>query len=362
MSFRFIPRGIPSRLYRLVQLACMLVVGLPAFGASAPARPEPPPFQEIFDLVRTNAAGVTDSELNRAAVEGLILRLRNRARLVDANQTADMDSNTTAIAATAVFDDSYGYIRIARVGKELPTDFAKAMKDLTATNKLRGLALDLRFATGRDFKAAAAVADLFLASEQKLFEWSGGTERSTAKTNAFRAPVAVLVNHGTTGAAEALAAVLRDTEVGLLIGTNTAGLASTTRDFTLSNGQVLRVATVPLKLAGGANVASITPDIFVEVAPDAERAYFVDAYALLPRPGFESNAIASLTITNRNPRRPRINEAELVRMSREGIDPEEEARAARAAASPTRPVVTDPALARAIDLLKALAVVRQTRF
>ena len=31
-----------------------------------------PGFQQIYDLVRQNAAGVTDAELNRAAVEGLV--------------------------------------------------------------------------------------------------------------------------------------------------------------------------------------------------------------------------------------------------------------------------------------------------
>jgi hypothetical protein len=295
-------------------------------------------------------------------VEGLLLRLGNRAWLVDSNQTADTDSNTLSIAATAVFDDNYGYIRVSRVGAELPAAFTKALQQLTSTNKLKGLALDLRFGSGTDYKAAAAVADLFIASEQKLFQWSGGVEKSTDKTNAFRAPVAVLVNQATIGAAEALAAVLRDTEVGLLLGTNTAGQASTTRDFNLSNGQMLRVATVPLKLGGGGPVDSLTPDILVEVAPEAERAYFVDAYVQMPRPGFESNTVASLTVTNRTPRRPRINEAELVRMSREGIDPEEGAARVARAAAPSRPVVTDPVLARAIDLLKALAVVRHTRF
>jgi hypothetical protein len=337
----------------------LLCGGLSSSGA---ARPEPPPFAEVFDLVRTNVVRMNEADLNRAAVEGLLLRLRNRAWLVDANQAADTDTNTTAIAATAVFDDNYGYIRVGQVGHELAEEFTKALQKLSSTNKLKGLALDLRFATGKDYKAAAAVADRFVASEQKLFEWSGGVEKSTDKTNSFRAPVAVLVNQATTGAAEALAAVLRDTEVGLLIGTNTAGQASTTRDFTLSNGQVLRVATIPLKLGGGTALDALVPDILVEVSPEAERAYFVDAYAHLPRPGFESNAVASLTVTNRNPRRPRINEAELVRMSREGIDPEEEAARLARVTAPTRPVVTDPALARAIDLLKALAVVRQTRF
>lgn len=346
----------------LIQATAVLSSCFAAANGSAAARPEPPQFSEVRDLIRTNAAGLTPVELNRASVEGLLSKLNTRAWLLDDPQSSSSDTNTVALAATAIFDDSYGYLRVGRVGSELPDQFSRALKQMAATNSLKGLAVDLRFASGTDYVAAASVADQFMAREQNLFDWSGGTTKSHEKTNAFRAPVTVLVNHFTAGAAEALAAVLRDADVALLIGTNTAGQASTTRDFKLSNGQTLRVATQPLKLAGGDEIVSLKPDIIVEVSPEDERAYFVDAYRMLPRLGIDgSNTnVANLSITNRSSRR-RINEAELVRMSREGIDPEDEAKSTKPA-TPAKPVIADPALARAIDLLKALAVVRHTRF
>ncbi len=328
----------------------------------AAARPPAPAFREVFDLVSSNASGIDSAGLNEAAVEGLLARLHHRAWLLDANMVSAPETNSATLASSAVFEDSYGYLRIARVGTGLPEQFKAALASLHATNKLKGLVIDLRFATGQDYAAAGAVADLFIGAEQKLFQWNGGTATSREKTNAFRPPVAVLVNHFTAGAPEVLAAVLRDVEVALLIGTNSAGQASTTRDFPLKNGQILRLATSPVKLANGDIVAGLQPDITVEVSPDDERAYFADAYKILPRPGAASNApLASLSVTNRGPRR-RINEAELVRMSREGTDPEDEAAKAPRAVIPPRPTVTDPALARAIDLLKALAVVRRGRF
>jgi hypothetical protein len=336
--------------------ACFL-----ALNTTAAARPETPPFNEVRDLIRTNAAGLTPAELNRAEVEGLLAKLPTRAWLIGNGDMPASDTNTVALAATAIFDDNYGYLRVGRVGADLPAQFARALKQMSATNKLKGLAIDLRFASGTNYAAAAEIADQFLPREQNLFEWSGGTAKSHEKTNDFRAPVTVLVNHATAGAAEALAAVLRDTDVALLIGTNTAGQASTTKDFPLSNGETLRVATQPLKLASGEEITSLKPDILVEVSPEDERAYFVDAYRMLPRltvDGGNTN-VASLSITNKAPRR-RLNEAELVRMSREGIDPDEEPRPSKPSA-PAKPVIADPALARAVDLLKALAVVRHTR-
>src|SRR5438477_100862 len=80
------------------------------------------------------------------------------------------------------------------------------------------LVLDLRFADGRDYKAAANAADRFLSTEQPVLDWDEGTVRSTAKADAIKVPVAVLVNQETGGAAEALAAALRETDAAVLIG------------------------------------------------------------------------------------------------------------------------------------------------
>jgi hypothetical protein len=62
------------------------------------------------------------------------------------------------------------------------------------------------------------------------------------------------------------------------------------------------------------------------------------------------------TAATSTPRR-RINEAELVRMQKEGLlDADEPLPVAKA--DPVKPIVRDPALARGLDLLKALAIVK----
>jgi hypothetical protein len=326
-----------------------------ALGAASDA----PDFKEVHELIRANAT-VDEAELNRAAVEGLLDKLGNRAWLIDPSKSSHGETNVAPISSSAIFDEHFGYVRVARVGAKLPEDFTTALDKLAATNKLKGLVIDLRFANGSDYAAAAKVADRFLASEQPLLDWGKGFVKSTDKTNAFRDPVAILVNHFTTGAAEALAGVLRHKDVGLLIGTNTAGEASITKDFPLKNGSVLRVAAAPVKVGDDKVIEELKPDIQVHVDPDDERMYFVDAYKSLPRSGnIGGTNLASFTVTNK-PRR-RLNEAELVRMLREGenldVEPEPGARPVE----PAKPTITDPALARAIDLLKALAVVRPVR-
>jgi hypothetical protein len=108
-------------------------------------------------------------------------------------------------------------------------------------------------------------------------------------------------------------------------------------------------------------------DIRVAVNPDDEKAYFEDAYKVLPKivrvadGSVTMTNVANLTVTNR-PARRRINEAELVRLLRSGQPIEEEfTQVPLRELEPPKPVVNDPALARAIDLLKGLAVVQQFR-
>ncbi len=324
---------------------------------------QPADFREVFEVIRTNVGGLKATDLNAAAVEGLLTKLDSKAWLIDPSKKAEPELAATPISSNALLDEHFGYVRISTVSQKLADGFSAALTQLTVTNTLKGLVIDLRFAGGTDYAAAVKVADRFLGSEQPLLDWGQGMVKSTEKTNAFKLPVAMLVNQATTGAAEALAAALRQADIGLIIGTNTAGRASITKDFPLKGGQTLRVAVSPIRAGNGDVVERIKPDIRVDVNQDDERAYFMDAYKILPKAGLagaSATNIAALSVTNKSPRR-RLNEAELVRMLRDGENPDDES--ARAAApEPARPIITDPALARALDLLKALAVVRPTRF
>ena len=146
--------------------------------------------------------------------------------------------------------------------------------------------LDLRYAAGDDYAAAAATAELFIKKEQPLLDWGTGMVRSKDKSDAISLPVAVLVNRQTAGAAEALAAVLRETGSGLILGDRTAGQAMIAQEFPLKNGERLRIATAPIQLGDGSALSEqgLKPDITVEVTPADERAYYADAYKA-PRQG-----------------------------------------------------------------------------
>src|SRR5437868_1665384 len=88
-------------------------------------------FKEVYDLLRAHAGSLTEAELNRAAVEGLLAKMNARAWLVDPAKSSAPDTNLAPISSSALFDESYGYIRIARVGSRLPEQFSSALEKLS---------------------------------------------------------------------------------------------------------------------------------------------------------------------------------------------------------------------------------------
>ena len=324
-----------------------------------------PAFQEVYDLIRTHLAGMSEAELNRTAVQALLAGLGPRVALATNGVAAEARAAAPLVSRSGLFDGGIAYVRIERVGEGLAKAVRDACQKLGATNKLSGLILDLRYAAGEDYASAAATADLFLKKDQPILNWGTGMVRAKEKSDALSLPVAVLVNHETAGAPEALAAVLRDTGAGLILGSRTAGQAMIAREFPLRNGDRLRIATAPIELGNGSTLSAqgLKPDIAVEVSAEEERAYYADAYRIPAGTDLAAAGGAALTNaaagTNRLLRRPRFSEADLVRERREGMS--EADLAALRDRGPDAPLVSDPALARALDLLKGLALVRQSR-
>lgn len=353
---------ITSELLSFVGCVCAALVFLPVLSRAA-ATNDAPDFKEVYELLRANLAGTDEAALNRAAVQGLLNQLAPGALLLGEEEPGP--SPEPAIR-TAVFDGAYGYLRVGQMRRGTDKQVSTAYQLLSSSNHLKGLVVDLRFAGGQDYAAAAGLADMFFAKEKPLLDFGNGMKNSTEKTNAFSLPLTILVNKQTTGAAEAFAGVLRHADIGLLLGTNTAGKATMGKEFTLNNGQHLWIATALVKLGDGKTfpATGLRPDIQVEVSPADERAYFEDAYKMLPN----ANRLATtptnqtnLSVTNRLPRH-RPSEADLVRMHRDGELPDFDTPLPKTRETELPPrVIYDPALARAIDLLKGLSVVQQFR-
>jgi hypothetical protein len=328
-----------------------------------------PEFKEVYELIRAHLAGENDADLNQAAVRGLLQQLHTKVALV----SGKTETNTQAgqgllLPQSAVYDGSIAYLRVGRVGQGLAEQLAATCKGFGSTNKLAGIILDLRFAGGHDYAEAASVADLFMTKNKPLMDWGNGFVRSKEKSDAFTLPVAILVNQHTAAAAEALAAVLRQSDGGMILGSNTAGEATAGKDFPLKNGQFLRIATAAVKLADGEMLSAngIKPDIQVAVSPEEEHAWFANPYKQMPSTvnlaaasgSAAASGNSSMTRTNRT----RMTEADLIRERKErpGLELEYNTTGADAT-EPEKPTVRDPVLARALDLIKGISAMRQSR-
>ncbi len=321
--------------------------------------------REVVGLIRSNLTDVTAAELDQSALEGVLSRLKGRVLLTTNVPAAaePTEARVDRIRATNTFEDRFAYIRIGAIDAAVSQSFVTALDRQRLSNRIEGLIVDLRFAGGNDFTEAGRLADVFLDDERLLLRLGTETVRSTSKTNAFTRPVAVLVNRETTGAAEVLAGILREAGIGLLIGGSTAGRASLFQEFTLSNGQRLLLAVSQIELASGQRMplSGLAPDITVAVSADEEKLHLADPYRSTAVAG-DSRAEAGKAGGGTN-RAIRLNEAELVRLRREGIPLADGdiAPGILGSHAPADKPVTDPALARALDLLKGLALVHGDR-
>jgi hypothetical protein len=345
---------------RKISLALLLLsgwIGMTALAAEAD-RSSRPDYSEVRELIQTHLPEVTAAQLDDAAVRGLLEAFRGKVRLVDAS--AGAATGTTNQFTVQTIEPGVGLVRVHQLTTNLAAQLTARIRELGRTNELLGFVLDLRFASGEDYAAVAAVGDLFVTEARPLLDWGQGMVSGQAKNESLNFPVVVLVNGATSGAPEVLAALLRELGVGLILGSPTRGAVVTGREFPLRNGQRLLVAGAPVKLGTGTEIASagVTPDIRVSVNPAHERLYWSDPFADPLAQMTATNGVGGAT--NRVARRTRTSEADLVRARREGLGIDSEALTPQEV-EPEQPVILDPALARGVDVLKGLAVVRRVR-
>lgn len=335
-----------------------------AASASHAAEPQggPTQLEQVYNLLRTNLQGADTANLDQAAVKGLLNQYHARATLVREGTPDGASAVAAPLGKTTVFDDSYAYFRVMRVGGDLARELRRAYHQLSQTNKsgIKGAVLDLRFAGGDDYACAGTTADCFLNADQPLLDWGTGTARATAKSDSISVPVAVLVNGKTAEAAEALAVALRTSKPALLVGSKTAGEANAFKDFPLANGDKLRIAMGQIKLGDGSSFSgAVEPDITVSTSAVEDEGYLKDPYQLSGNPNARPASTNSQYSVDHSSLFRRFNEVQLIREHAEGADLEQQLGDEPAASKEIPPQVTDPALARGLDLLKGLDVVQK---
>lgn len=337
---------------QVLRVITLWLLGALCFNATQ-ANAAAPRFSEVYQLIQKNLPGSSEDEMDQAALKGLVSALAPRVSLILPPSDSANNTVSTLVTRSNLFDNSIAFLRIGSVAQGLQNDFGREFNALATKAKPTGIILDLRYAGGTDYGAAARFVELFTREKQPIMDWGAGTYSSQHKTNAVDAPLVVLVNSKTEGAAEALAAALRDVAGGLILGNTTAGRAFRYAEYKLQSGDVLRIAQGPVLSGKGKEFPSsgIKPDITVALSDSDELAWFSDPYYSGP-----TNSAATVFT---GARRGAMNEAELVR-ERRG-DTENPAVARKPPTVAAQRQVQDPTLSRALDLLKGIALMRQTK-
>jgi carboxyl-terminal processing protease len=129
--------------------------------------------------------------------------------------------------------------------------------------------LDLRYTAGGEDKEALEVANLFVGSGTLAYLGSSNTSPSQKKPKEAltadpkqlltKVPLAVLINQGTAGAAELIAAAVEGNNRGQVVGVKTFGIGSVQKLIPLEGGYALLLSTAKYYTPSGKEIQDVEP-------------------------------------------------------------------------------------------------------
>lgn len=171
-------------------------------------------------------------------------------------------------------DAGTGYVRVLEFSKDAPSQIKRAIDALVKSGASRYI-IDLRGTVRGDLDDGIAAARLFVKSGTLAIRQAKGNQRDVVSAQpgdgTVVAPVVLLVNQGTGGAAEVFAAALAGNMRADLIGQQTLGRAARQRLVKLPDGSGLLISHLRYLTPADQvlHEKGLTPDVEVE-DPDVE--------------------------------------------------------------------------------------------
>ncbi len=295
-----------------------------------------------------NPGALSEVELNRALVEGLMTRHNRGAMLLPAGASAS--GSPPSPFYSEILEGHIGYLRLGTLNSANLQELDKALPQFVS-KKVDAIILDLRGSSeSNDFAIAAEIANRFCSRGKPLFSLHKPGARQDRMFNSDRNPAfqgltVVLTDGETAGGAEAVAGALRMNDKALIIGEPTAGRAAEYSDLQLPSGKILRLAAADAVLPDGQQLFpdGIKPDVPVEMSIVNKRQIF------------QLSAQNGLGPFVYEAERPHMNEAALIAGTNPELDAAE-AEQRRRQPGASRPAVHDVVLQRALDLVTSVEI------
>jgi carboxyl-terminal processing protease len=210
--------------------------------------------------IRDALAGVTGSTVNLSVV---------RARKAEPQKMAiTRDVIVIPPVSDKMLEDGIGYVKVDTLTKGKAQEIAAKIKSLEKSGAKK-LVLDLRNTSDGEESEGVATANLFLnhgtityLQGQKYPREAFNADPSKAITSL---PLAVLVNKGTAGAAEVVAAAILENARGDVVGDKTFGDGTVQKTIDLPDGGGLILSVAKYYSPSGKAIedAAVTPNVLV---------------------------------------------------------------------------------------------------
>jgi carboxyl-terminal processing protease len=172
-------------------------------------------------------------------------------------------------------------VRISGFSTDVGADLQQALLDIEAAG-LTGVILDLRNNPGGLLSEAINVASQFLPQGTAVLERQDAqgaisVEKAVAGGAGLEMPLVVLINQGSASASEIVAGALQDNGRAPLVGETTFGTGTVLKEFDLSDGSAMLLATEQWLTPSGRVIWHLG------VAPDTEVVLPIGTLLLLPQ-------------------------------------------------------------------------------
>lgn len=169
-------------------------------------------------------------------------------------------------------DGKIGYVQVTEFEDVTLKQFEEALDDLNKQG-MKGLVIDLRSNPGGNLSTVVDMCDLILSEGTivSIKDKNGNNKVYTAeKDNKLNVPLVVLINGYSASASEIFAGVVKDHELGTLVGTTTYGKGIVQNIYPLGDGTSLKVTGAEYFTPNGTNIhgVGIEPDVEIEYEYD----------------------------------------------------------------------------------------------
>ena len=216
------------------------------------------------DDINLSADTYSDAEALLIGEAGTKVTLKVRRNGEDTEMEITRRVLTPTNVATIAFDNHY-YIRVDSFTESTPDQFSKAVEKAISAGA-QYLVFDVRSVSSGLISSAATILDRLVGSGDMLYvEYNDGSKETLYTSNSRETdiPMVVLVNEGTSGAAEFFAAGLRDFGKAKIVGTQTAGVGSLQKIYKLDDGSAIQLTIGKYYLANSETAwegVGINPD------------------------------------------------------------------------------------------------------